>query len=117
MRSGGPGLSGRAAPAVTGDDRELLEQLRSYVERRRREVQSQFDEFARRRAAMSTRQRSRARETLRAEATGISNELARLNVARAVIGMLLVPSRHKRQAVRAILPRPAPGRRTVGSGA
>jgi hypothetical protein len=117
MRSSGPGLSGLAAPAVTPDDRELLEQLDSYVERRHREVQSQFDEFARRRAAMSTRQRGRARETLRAEATGISNELARLNVARAVIGMLRVPSRHQRQAVPATVPTPASARRPVGSSA
>jgi hypothetical protein len=109
-------MSGLSAPAVRPDDRELLEQLHSYVERRRREVQSQFDDFARRRAAMSTRQRSRARETLRGEATGISNEMARLNVARAVIG-LLVPSRHHSQAVPATVPMSAPVRRSVGSSA
>jgi hypothetical protein len=117
MRSSGPGLSGLAAPAVTADDRELLEQLHSHVERRHRELQSEFDEFARRRAAMSTRQRSRARETLLAQATGISNELARLNVARAVIGMLLVPFRHRRPAVPATVPTSASARRSVGSSA
>ena len=73
-------------------DGELLGQLLSYVERRRREAQRRFDQFARRRAAMSRDERGLAREALRAEAADIRGELGRLNLARSLIPMLLAPS-------------------------
>jgi hypothetical protein len=61
----------------------------AYLERRGTETRRRFDDLARRRASMSSQERTLAHEALRSEAAGLGSELRRLKLAAAITRALL----------------------------